>query len=162
MVTGESDYSVAVLNVPKFIVQSISAKGAQVTGHTVSFARSGAVQLDVTMSEGLARVNGSVLCDGKPASESMVLLVPQGLEGDVSLFRRDQSDSDGTFSLYQVLPGRYTVLAIEKGWELDWENPAVLKPYIEHGETIDVIANKTYEIPLKLQARAAPTAPAIQ
>ncbi len=164
-VTAQSDYSVAVFNVPRFIVQSISANGARVIGHTVSLPRGGVVQLDVTMSEGLARVNGTVLRDDKPASESMVLLVPEHFENDVTLFRRDQSDSDGTFSLYEVLPGRYIAIAIEKGWELEWQDPVILKPYLERGETVEVTANKTYKISLKLQPQAvtaAPTTSAIQ
>ena len=43
------------------------------------------------------------------------------------LFRRDQSDLDGTFTLQGIVPGRYTVLAIEGGWELDWSErePAI-------------------------------------
>jgi hypothetical protein len=36
------------------------------------------------------------------------------------LFRRDQSDLDGTFSLHGVIPGTYTVVAIDNGWDLDW------------------------------------------
>ena len=71
------------------------------------------------------------------------------------LFRRDQSDSDGTFTLREILPGRYTVVAIERGWELDWQDPAVLKPYLARGEVLDVVANKTYKLSLTLQPREA-------
>ena len=81
----------------------------------------------------------------------MVVLVPQSLEGNVDLFRRDRSDSDGTFSLYQVLPGRYTVVAIENGWDLDWQNPAVLRPYLEHGELIEVTGIRTYKLSVAAQ-----------
>jgi hypothetical protein len=162
LVNGQSDYSVAVLNVPKFVVQTVTGIGARVTGHTVSLPRSGTVQLDITISNGLARVNGTVVRDDKPVSEAMVLLVPEQFQNDVSLFRRDQSDSDGTFSLYQVLPGRYTVVAIENGWELDEQNPAVLKPYLDHGQMIEITANKTYDVSVKLQTQVPPASSAIQ
>jgi hypothetical protein len=76
------------------------------------------------------------------------------------LFRRDQSDSDGTFTLREILPGRYTVVAIERGWDLDWQDPAVLKPYLAHGEVVDVAANKTYKLSLNLQALEATAASA--
>ena len=155
---GRSDYGVAVFNVPAAVLQSISAKGAQVSGHTVVLPRTGTVQVDVFMSTGLARVNGTVTRDEKPASEAMVLLVPEHLSNDAPFFRRDQSDSDGTFSLYEILPGRYIAVAIEKGWELDWQNPSVLKPYLELGSVVEVAANKTYEITLKLQAQGTPVA----
>jgi len=156
--TGSSNFNVAVLNVPDLVVQSVSATGAAVTGHTLSLPHNGSVQLTITMAQGLSRIDGTVLRDDKPASETMVILVPQHLEDEPSLFRRDQSDSDGTFSLYQILPGRYTLVAIEKGWELDWHNPAVLKPFLEHGEVVEVTANKTYKVSLKLQS-LDPSAP---
>jgi hypothetical protein len=81
----------------------------------------------------------------------MVVLVPQSLQGNADLFRRDQSDSDGTFSLYQVVPGRYTVVAIENGWNLDWQNPDVLRPYLEHGQSIEVTGSGTYKISVSAQ-----------
>jgi hypothetical protein len=163
--TGSSNFNVAVLNVPDLVVQSVAASGAAVTGHTVSLPHNGSVQLTVTMAQGLSRIDGTVLLGDKPVSETMVILVPQHLEDEPSLFRRDQSDSDGTFSLYQILPGRYTLVAIEKGWELDWHNPAVLKPFLEHGEVVEVTASKTYKVSLKLQLldpSSAPTTSALQ
>jgi 5-hydroxyisourate hydrolase-like protein (transthyretin family) len=163
--TGSSNFNVAVFNVPDVVVQSVSATGATVTGHTVALPHNGTVQLTITMAQGLSRIDGTVLRDHKPVSETMVILVPQHAENEPSLFRRDQSDSDGTFSLYQILPGRYTLVAIEKGWELDWHNPTVLKPFLEHGEVVEVAANKTYKVSLKLQSlenSAAPATSALQ
>jgi hypothetical protein len=157
---GSSNFNVAVLNVPNLVVQSVSATGATVTGHTVSLPHNGSVQLTITMAQGLSRIDGTVLHDEKPVSETMVILVPQHAENEPSLFRRDQSDSDGTFSLYQILPGRYTLVAIEKGWELDWHDPNVLKPFLERGEVVEVAANKTYKVSLKLQSLEPSAAPA--
>jgi hypothetical protein len=109
------------------------------------------VELSVTLSQGAGRIDGTVLRDGKGLSQAMVVLVPQSLEGNLDLFRRDQSDSDGTFSLYQVLPGRYTVVAIENGWDLDWQNPDVLRPYLDHGELIEVTGSRTYRVSIAAQ-----------
>jgi len=36
------------------------------------------------------------------------------------LVRRDQSDSDGIFTLHSVVAGQYTVVAISDGWDLEW------------------------------------------
>jgi hypothetical protein len=151
--SGTTDYEVAVLNVGESIVQRMAATGAKVVGRTLVLARAGPVQLTVTMSEGAARIDGTVLRDGKGESQAMVVLVPDALQGNADLLRRDQSDSDGTFSLYQVLPGRYTVVAITNGWELDWQKAAVLRPYLEHGEHIEVTGTRTYKISLAAQDR---------
>src|ERR1035438_1115351 len=53
-------------------------------------------------------------------------------------FRRDQSDLDGGFSLRNVVPGTYTIVAIEDGWDLDWAEPAALTGYFKQGQTIEV------------------------
>jgi hypothetical protein len=68
----------------------------------------------------------------------MVVLVPNNPEVNRDLFRRDQSDLDGTFSLQNVLPGSYTVLAIENGWDLDWSQPGVIAAYLRRGQAIEV------------------------
>jgi hypothetical protein len=129
-------------------------------GRTLLVPHNGTVQLTITMSKGLARVDGKVLRGEKPVSQSMILLAPQSLEGNLDLFRRDQSDSDGTFSLYRVLPGKYIVVAIENGWDLDWQNPAVLKPFLEHGQPLEVTTGQTYNISLTSQDNATqPLAP---
>jgi hypothetical protein len=68
----------------------------------------------------------------------MVVLVPQNPEVDRDLFRRDQSDLDGTFLLRGVVPGSYTLLAIENGWDLDWSKPGVIAVYLKRGRKIEI------------------------
>jgi hypothetical protein len=68
----------------------------------------------------------------------MIVLIPQDPETNRDRFRRDQSDLDGSFSLPNVSPGSYTLIAIEKGWDLDWAKPAVLARYLEHGQAITI------------------------
>src|SRR6202011_5200403 len=75
---------------------------------------------------------------GQPFAGAMVVLVPKSPERDRDLFRRDQSDLDGTFSLQNVVPGSYTVLAIENGWDLDCSQPAVIAAYLKRGRRIEV------------------------
>ena len=79
-----------------------------------------------------------------------MLLVPQEFEQGSELFRRDQSDSDGTFTLIAV-PGRYTLVAIENGWDQEWANPAVLKTWLKSGEAVDVAPNGKYNIKVAVQ-----------
>jgi hypothetical protein len=155
-------YEISFSNLGDVSVQELNVTGATVTGRTLQLPRSGSVRLKIVLSQGFARIDGTVLRDEKPVSETMVVLVPERLEGNNDLIRRDQSDSDGTFSLYRVLPGRYTVVAIENGWDLDWQNPVVLRPYLAHGQTMEVTAARNYKVSLKAQnsatqASAAPT-----
>ena len=84
--------------------------------------------------------------DGKPFGGAMVVLVPQDLQNNLPLVRRDQSDLDGTFTLGSVVPGKYTVIAIEHGWELDWMSSQVLDGYLKGGESVTVAAEKKLEV----------------
>ncbi len=96
------------------------------------------VHLDVTLADELVHVAGLVLKDGKGFPGAMVVLVPQNPAALHSLVRRDQSDTDGTFNLRDVAPGRYTVLAIEDGWSLDWAKPGMIDRYLKGGVKIFV------------------------
>ena len=78
------------------------------------------------------------LLDGKPVSQTAVLLLPNNPTHNLILFRRDQSDSDGTFTLRHILPGDYTVIAIADGWDLEWNDPSVRKAYVAGGVKIHI------------------------
>jgi hypothetical protein len=81
----------------------------------------------------------------------MILLVPEDSEVNLPKFRRDQSDSDGTFTLIDVLPGRYRVLAIDDGWDLEWANLSLLKKRLDHAQKIEVQPSKTYQITIDVE-----------
>jgi len=87
----------------------------------------------------------------------MVVLVPKLPESNPDLFRRDQSDLDGTFTLQRVIPGMYTVVAIVDGWDLDWSKPHVISKYVAHGQTVVVPqeANRPIRLaePLEVQSK---------
>jgi hypothetical protein len=68
----------------------------------------------------------------------MVVLVPDHPESNRELFRRDQSDLDGSFNLQGIAPGSYRVVAIEDGWNLDWALPAVIGPYLKSAQTVTI------------------------
>jgi hypothetical protein len=103
---------------------------------TVTAGSSPSVSL--TVVGGSLNVEGTAKRAGRPFAGAMVVLVPKNPEGNSGLFRRDQSDLDGTFNLQNVVPGSYTVLAIENGWDLDWSQPAVITAYVDRGRTIEV------------------------
>jgi hypothetical protein len=94
-------------------------------------------------------VTGFAKKDGKPAPGVMIVLVPQDPSNNRDLFRRDQSDSDGSFGLRDVAPGKYTVVAIEDGWKLDWADPTVIGHYLPRGQSVTVTERNTKTTELK-------------
>jgi hypothetical protein len=87
----------------------------------------------------------------------MVVLVPQDRGANRGLFRRDQSDSDGSFSLRDAAPGKYTVVAIEDGWELEWARPQVIRRYLSQGVGVTITDHSAKLVqlpePVPVQAR---------
>jgi hypothetical protein len=67
---------------------------------------------------------------------AMVAIVPSDPESHVELFRRDQSDFDGTFLLPGVIPGIYTIVAVEDAWGFEWLKTGVLAWYVQHGQNV--------------------------
>lgn len=98
--------------------------------------------LAVASNQGAARVRGFARKDGKGFAGAMVVLVPRDPLGFPALVRRDQSDSDGSFSLNGAAPGDYTVVAIEGGWgpnsALDWSDSKELARYLPGGVAVHV------------------------
>lgn len=136
---------------PGVAVKSMSATGAKVSGRSMEIAGGQDVRLKVVLSEGTGRVTGFALKDGKPVDGVMIALVPEVPEHNLVLFRRDQSDSDGSFRLPDVHPGKYTVIAIENGWDLEWLTPGVLEKYLAGGEPVQVAANAKIDVKVKVQ-----------
>jgi hypothetical protein len=97
------------------------------------------LKIVATISLSEARVEGFARNkEGKGQSGVMMVLIPKDPLAFDSLVRRDQSDSDGSFSLRDVAPGEYTVVAIADGWELDWERPEVIGRYLSSGVAVTV------------------------
>ena len=144
-------YSVFAFNGPYSIISGLTAEGAQVVGQSIQITGSRPVKLSVVLSTTLSTINGIARRDGQPFPGAMVLLVPENPEINLPLFRRDQSDSDGTFTLLDVLPGRYRILAIENGWDMEWAKPALLKVRLDRAESLEVQPNKTYQTAVNVE-----------
>jgi hypothetical protein len=150
--TKPTSLEMSVFNNSSLFISNVTATGARVIGpHNIQVYPGASVKLTVTMSKGLGQVNGVVMREDKPLAEAMVLLVPQDAQNNSVRFRRDQSDSDGTFTLPSVTPGKYTVVAIQNGWELPWSDPTVMKPYLAKGELVQVRPNENLKVKVKVQ-----------
>lgn len=101
-------------------------------------------------------ITGFAIKDGKPAPGAMIVLVPKDSANNRDLFRRDQSDLDGSFDLLDVLPGQYTVVAIEDGWNLDWASPDVIAHYLQRGQSVTVTERNAKTTKLKETVEVQP------
>ena len=149
---GEYTVQVVSSNGSLDIVQ-MAASGAEVHGHRITIG-SDAVLLAASLARGSVSVSGFVRRDGVGVGGALVLLVPNDAQDNADLFRRDQSDSDGSFTLNRVLPGSYTVVAIENGWSLEWSRPEVIAPYLARGVKVRITgAQQNLELPSPLEVQ---------
>ena len=132
-------YDVLAWNFGKpYSIDRMAVDGAQVRDHKVKVTSGSSPSISLTLVDGSVQVQGVVKRVGKEVAGAMVVLVPKDPELHRDRFRRDQSDLDGTFSLQGVVPGSYTVLAIDNGWELDWSQPGVIAAYIKGGTSVEI------------------------
>ncbi len=117
-------------------ITAVEVNGQPVRDSHLHVTGSGSLTGSLTVGGPLAVVEGFVRRAGKPAAACHVLLIPAGADTDVSLFRRDQSDLDGSFSLPGVAPGKYLLVALEDAWSLPWSNLHVLEPYLLHAQPV--------------------------
>jgi protocatechuate 3,4-dioxygenase beta subunit len=144
-------YELSIADAPNLQVSSIEATGATVSRRTIDISAGQPVKLTVHTAQANCSVAGFALKDGKPVAGAMILLVPQDPDQKPALFHRDQSDSDGSFFMAPIFPGRYTLLAIENGWELEWANPAVLFKYLPSGRPVELLPNAAASLNAKVQ-----------
>jgi protocatechuate 3,4-dioxygenase beta subunit len=126
----------------------IALAGGKPSSNTVHVAPGTTVSVTVTFVAGSVAVEGFAIKDGKPAAGVMIVLIPSDASDNVELFRRDQSDLDGSFLLPNVVPGQYMAVAIENGWELEWGRPEVLAQYLPKGVSVTISSGKRGSIHL--------------
>lgn len=132
-------------------VSSLEATGASVSGRTIEIPVGQPVNLTVHAAEANCSLSGIALKNGKPVAGAMVLLVPQDPGHDMSLYHRDQSDSDGSFSMSPLFPGRYILLAIENGWDLEWADPKVMFQYLPASQPLELKLGASLTLNAKVQ-----------
>jgi hypothetical protein len=141
---------------PLTLVVSIGLGETRVEGFARETVETGAPS-DAPTLKGTPAPTSSLGWKGVPGV--MIVLVPNTNSRPVwqALIRRDQSNSDGSFSLRDVVPGQYTVVAIQDGWALDWTDPQVLARYLPAGINVTVSGSSgklvTLSLPVPVQTR---------
>jgi len=93
-------YAILVASAPKpYSVVRTSSEAGEFPGHDVNVTPGVALELTASLAVGTVSIEGAVQKKGQPLAGVMVALVPKDPEAHFELFRRDQSDFDGTFVL---------------------------------------------------------------
>jgi hypothetical protein len=143
------DYEI-IGQIPQMYLARLTAQDGMVKNRVLSVKAGSTPKLELLASKGFGQIDGVAVRGDQPASGVMVLLAP---DDNPVLFRRDQSDSDGTFTLGDVVPGHYRLLAVERGWELEWANRDVLNAFLKKSVPVEVRANDKLTRTVEVQSR---------
>ena len=132
-------YEVVLQGRPNIYLTGLSAKGAQASGRYVTVS-AGETTLTVHVASGRAHLSGIATLEGKPVVGAMALLVPITIEepDSIDFLRQDQTNTDGSFDIENVIPGRYILVAIDRGWQINWGDRSTLRRYLAQGVPIEL------------------------
>ena len=100
--------------------------------------------VQVLLAKGAVTIEGTVAdSDGKPVSESSIaVLPPPEKRADRGLFRSTESDQSGRFTLRNLRPGEYTLVALGVDEDAsNVQNPEYLKRIEKKGTTLKLTEN---------------------
>ena len=105
--------------------------------------------LELALSSGVARLEGTVMNDQQPFPGATVVLVPDAeLRSQPRYYRQTISDRQGRFSLQNLIPGDYEVFAwqdVERGSYLD---PDFLAQFEDEGKAVSLKQGATLNLQL--------------
>ena len=153
LVVPAGRYQVTLAGDSALYLTSLELKGKAVPGRIVTLP-GGPSALTLNLARGRAHVSGHTTLAGKPLEGAMVLLVPTsfGQAGAIDLLRRDQSNTDGSFDLADVVPGDYILLAIDHGWAVNWHDLSTLSRYLLGGSPLSLQPESRLEQEIVAQA----------
>jgi protocatechuate 3,4-dioxygenase beta subunit len=146
------DYEV-IGQIPQMYLGRVTSPNATVHGRRLEVKNGASPRLEIVASKGVGQIDGFVTAGNQRPGGIMVLLAPENPADNGILFRRDQSDSDGTFTLGNILPGRYRLYAIEHGWDLNWADAEVLRAFAKKSIAIEVHAGEKLKQTVEVQSQ---------
>jgi len=122
-------YRVGLAGADDYYLRSWSGEGGRREGEMLDIPAGGAVRLTVAAARG-AGIAGTVYRDGQPLPGALVVVSPAN--------RATPSNSDGSYEFRGLPPGEYALFAVEDGTDLEYANPAAVRPYLGSAKKVQV------------------------
>ena len=132
----------------------VSSKSGPLSERNITLP-AGSVTLTLLVGRRRNALNGKVRSAGKEVEGALVLLIPADWDerGSIRFPRLDQSNTDGSFELLDVIPGQYILVAINGGWDVNWHDPETLRRYLLRGVPLVVGTKERVRQDLVAQSR---------
>jgi hypothetical protein len=135
----EGSYGIRFFPIPAgFYLKSSGAADVLEAGITVGRGPS-PTALELVLSAGAGRIDGTVRSDEQPSPGASVVLVPEGKErAQAPDYRQAVTDQLGRFAIRNVPPGDYTLFAWEQIERSAYMDPDFLGRYEDRGKAVHV------------------------
>jgi Carboxypeptidase regulatory-like domain len=132
-------YSVTQESSANFSLTGMALGANEIAGRVVTIP-SGQSTLTIRFAAGRAGLSGVATLKGKPLIGGLAMLVPITIDqpGSITELRRDQTNTDGSFDIANIIPGQYILIAIDHGWNINWGDPSTLSHYLTNGVPLDL------------------------
>lgn len=140
-------------------IKSVQLGQQEMLGKELDFTQGVSGELLITLSYGVAEVDGMVQmpeqetnasASNRPATAASIVLVPEELRPDGSGFEYGNTTQTGTFSIKNVAPGRYRAYAFEELKRDQMDNPDFLKQIESKGVEVELRENDKKQVQLTL------------
>ena len=123
-------YRVGISGASEYYLKNWSAEGGRRAGEMLDIPAGAAVRLTLSAVRAAGRIAGTVYRDRQPLAGALVVLTPEN--------RAVPSNSDGSFEFRGLPAGEYAVFAVEDGADLEYANPAAIRPYLGGAKKVRV------------------------
>lgn len=108
-------------------------RGVDLLRDDLTIVPSGALPpIEVTLANDGAQLSVNVTEKGQPAAAAVVIYSEEYPRRSILT----QTNETGAFSLGNLAPGKYKVIAVKDGLDLEFRNPALMEKYLEHASTV--------------------------
>jgi hypothetical protein len=153
---GDYSFEVAA-NGASYFVRQIVAGDKPLPGDQLDVAADESVSVSLLVRQGTHVLKGFTRMESKPFAGALVLMFLANQPGTIERVFADQSNLDGSFQLSGLIPGSYSLIAIDGGWDLDRHSPEALARYLPGALTVRIpeTADKIQPLrePLPVQPR---------
>jgi len=144
---GTYDVNAAVYRGGSYYLESVSWGSTNLLREPLVLDSAGAVPpIDVVVREGAATLSGTVVSGNQPAAAAVIVFPPDRQMPPGFAF----SGADGSFTLQNLAPGAYRVLALDNFTSLDLENHDVLRNISARAQEVTLAQGQTASLRLEL------------
>jgi hypothetical protein len=148
-------YTVQIIPNGPWYVESARSGSLNLLEQDLTVTAGSAVQpIEIVLRDDCASLEGKILM-GTDSESAMVITIPEGsqqipIPGTAQLAITDALHPTAIFSMGQLAPGIYKVLAVDQVDGFEYGNPEVLQKYLSKAQEISLVANQRGKIELEL------------